>query len=64
MADDVLNRTHSAQDRSRIDIRKEHEVRYWAEALHCTRDALVQTVRQVGVVAEDVRLHLAQQKYH
>jgi hypothetical protein len=63
VANDSLERGPSAQDGDRINIHEEHEVRFWMNALHCTRDALVETVRRVGVMAEDVRQLLAQQRY-
>ena len=38
MADDLSNR--GPQDRSRINMSEEHEVRYWTEALGVSREAL------------------------
>jgi len=56
MADDLNNR--SGQDRLRINVNEEHEVRYWTEALGVSRDELVRAVQAVGVMAADVRSHL------
>lgn len=57
MADDLNNR--GQQDRSRINVHEEHEVRYWTEALGVNRDQLERAVRQVGPSASAVREHLA-----
>lgn len=48
------------QDRSRINVHEEHEVRYWTEALGITRDQLVAAVREVGPMADAVRAKLGQ----
>lgn len=53
MADDLNNR--GAQDRSRIAMEEEHEVRYWTEALGVTKEELQRAVDQVGNGAEAVR---------
>jgi hypothetical protein len=53
MADDLKNR--SAQDRSRIAMGEEHEVRYWTEALGVTKEELQRAVDQVGHGADAVR---------
>lgn len=57
MSDD-LNK-HGQQDRSRINVHEEHEVRYWTEALGVSREELAKAVEQVGVSASAVRAHLA-----
>lgn len=46
------------QDRSRINVHEEHEVRYWTEALGVSREALEKAVAAVGVSADKVREHL------
>jgi len=56
MSDDTTNR--GAQDRSRININEEHEVRYWTGALGVTREQLEAAVQAVGVSAAAVREHL------
>jgi hypothetical protein len=42
-------------DRTRVSVEQEHEVRYWTEALGCTREELEQAVRTVGNNADAVR---------
>lgn len=56
MADNLQNA--GAQDRARINVHEEHEVRYWTEALGVSREQLEQAVSQVGVSATAVREHL------
>lgn len=56
MSDDLENR--GGQDRLRINVREEHEVRYWTDALGVSREQLEDAVRAVGVMAADVRKHL------
>ena len=46
------------QDRSRINIHEEWEVRHWTEALGVTREELEKAVAEVGVSAEAVRERL------
>ncbi len=46
------------QDRSRINVHEEWEVRYWTEALGVSREALEKAVAAVGVSADKVREHL------
>jgi hypothetical protein len=57
MPDDPSKR--GAQDRSRININEEHELRYWTETLGVTRDRLKQLVKQVGTRAEKVRAQIS-----
>lgn len=47
-----------AQDRSRINVHEEWEVRYWTEALGVSKEQLEEAVKQVGPVADQVREHL------
>jgi hypothetical protein len=56
MADDLKNR--GTQDRARINVNEQHEVRYWTDALGISREQLVAAVEAVGPMAEDVRQHL------
>ncbi|WP_208278812.1 DUF3606 domain-containing protein [Massilia oculi] len=56
MSDDLNKR--GQQDRTRINMHEEHEVRYWTEALGVTREELQRAVDQVGVSAAAVREHL------
>ena len=53
MADDLNNR--GQQDRSRINVNEEHEVRYWTETLGVTKAQLEQAVKDVGPTAAAVR---------
>lgn len=57
MSDDLKNR--GEQDRLRINVHEEHEVRYWTKELNVTRDELERAVKAVGVMAADVRKYLA-----
>jgi hypothetical protein len=43
------------QDRSRINVHEEWEVRYWTEALGVSREELEKAVAAVGVSADKVR---------
>ena len=52
MADDPNIR--GQQDRQRINMNQEHEVRYWSEKLGCTADELRKIVDEVGPMAEAV----------
>jgi len=56
MSDDLNNR--GAQDRSRINLQEDHEVRYWTEALKISKDELERVVAKVGNSAEAVRKKL------
>jgi hypothetical protein len=53
MSDDLNNR--GAQDRNRISLSEEHEVRYWTKALGVTSEELKRLVDKVGNSAEAVR---------
>lgn len=57
MSDDLNKR--GQQDRSRINVHEEHEVRYWTEALGVSREQLERAVAEAGPVADAVRAHLA-----
>ncbi|MEN3277367.1 MAG: hypothetical protein V7631_3157 [Massilia sp.] len=46
------------QDRSRINVNEEWEVRHWTEALGVSREQLEKAVSEVGVMADAVREHL------
>ncbi len=56
MSDDMNNR--GPQDRARISLTEEHEVRYWTNALGVTREQLADAVHAVGNSADKVRAHL------
>lgn len=46
------------QDRARINVNEEWEVRHWTEALGVSREELERAVRQVGPSVTAVREHL------
>lgn len=56
MADDKNNR--GPQDRSRISMSEDYEVRYWTEALGVSKEELQRAVDQVGNGADAVREYL------
>jgi hypothetical protein len=56
MADDLTRRC--GQDRARINIHQEHEVRDWAARFGVTREQLKAAVQAVGDRADDVERHL------
>ena len=47
-----------AQDRARISMGEEHEVRYWTKALGVTKEQLAAAVAKVGNSADAVRREL------
>ncbi len=57
MADDPNYR--GAQDRSRINVHQEHEVRYWTEKFGVNADQLKAAVKEVGPTASAVEQWLA-----
>jgi hypothetical protein len=59
MSDDLTKR--GPQDRSRISMQEEHEVRHWTQALGVTREELQALVDRVGNNAAAVREALAKQ---
>ena len=56
MSDDLNKR--GQQDRIRINVNEEHEVRYWTQELGVTREELERAVKAVGVMVDDVRKYL------
>jgi hypothetical protein len=53
MSDDLTNK--GQQDRSRISLSEEHEVRYWTEALGVSRGELERLVKEHGNSAAKIR---------
>jgi hypothetical protein len=53
MADDKTNR--GAQDRSRINVHEDYEVRYWTQALGVSAERLRELVEKHGTSAKAVR---------
>jgi hypothetical protein len=60
MADDSTKR--GAQDRARINVHQEHEVRHWTKALGVTQEQLKEIVGRVGPIAEDVRAEVGKMR--
>lgn len=56
MSDDLKNR--GPQDRSRINVNEDHELRYWSKELAVSEDQLRAAVKAVGVSVEAVKKHL------
>ena len=56
MADDETNL--GDQNRSRVDVSEEREVRYWTDRLGVSKSQLEEAVREVGPTAEAVETEL------
>ena len=56
MSDNLEDR--GAQDRSRINVHEEWEVRHWTEALGVSKEELERAVKAVGPSVNAVREHL------
>jgi Protein of unknown function (DUF3606) len=56
MADDPKIR--GPQDRTRINLHQEHEVRYWTTTLGVSKEQLEAIVRQVGDSVEAVKAEI------
>ena len=56
MADDLKNR--GAQDRARVNVHEDHEVRYWREKWGVTKQQLADAVKKVGVSVDAVAQEL------
>ena len=56
MADDLKNR--GAQDRARVNVHEEHEVRYWTEKWGVTKQQLAAAVKKAGVSVDAVAREL------
>lgn len=56
MADDKTNR--GPQDRSRINLSEDYEVRYWTEKFGVSKAQLEAAVRKVGASADAVEMEL------
>ena len=56
MADNKQDR--GQQDRSRIDVNEDYELRYWTKELGVSPDELKSAVQKVGPSAKAVREHL------
>ena len=56
MSDNLQNR--GQQDRSRINVHEDYEVRHWTEALGVSKEELEKAVKSVGPSVSAVREHL------
>lgn len=56
MADDKTKTDY--RDRDRINVNEPYEVEYWKKELGVTKDKLVDTVREVGPMVDDVKKKL------
>jgi hypothetical protein len=56
MADDKTNR--GAQDRSRINLSEDYEVRYWTDKFGVSKSQLEDAVREVGASSDVVEAAL------
>jgi len=56
MSDDLTNR--GPQDRARINVNEDHELRYWTKELGVSEQQLKEAVKAVGVAVEAVKEHL------
>lgn len=57
MTDDTTKR--GGQDRTRIDVSQDYELRYWSQKFGVTEEQLRQAVARVGDRAEKVKEHLS-----
>ncbi|GJE12386.1 DUF3606 domain-containing protein [Methylobacterium longum] len=56
MADDLDRR--EPEDKFKINVHEEWELRYWARRFGVTREQIVDAVRRVGVQTRDVARYL------
>ena len=56
MADDKTKA--SGQDRTRVSLSDDYEVRDWAKKFGVTKEELIAAVKQVGNQSRDVETHL------
>ena len=61
MSDD---KSKTVADRKRINVHKDHELRYWSHRFGGSRDELKRTVSKVGVMADDVARALGKSWLH
>jgi hypothetical protein len=60
MSDDKSN--SSGQDRQRINVNQDYELRDWAKSMNTTPERIKEAVQAVGDRAEKVREYLSQDK--
>jgi hypothetical protein len=56
MSDELSNR--GKQDRDRINLNEDYEVRDWAKSLGVSEDELRSAVAKAGPMVKDVKAHL------
>ena len=56
MADDLKNR--GAQDRGRVNVNEDHEVRYWTQKWGVSKEELAAAVQKAGVSVDAVAREL------
>jgi Protein of unknown function (DUF3606) len=56
MVDDLKDR--GAQDRSRVNVNEDHEVRYWTQKWGVSKEQLADAVQKVGVSVDAVAREL------
>jgi len=59
MSDNLQDR--GQQDRSRINVHEDYEVRHWTQALGVSKEELEKAVKAVGPSVSAVREHLGKQ---
>lgn len=59
MSDDTTKR--GGQDRGRINVNEDYELRSWSKKLGVTADELKAAVKAAGTNAKDVEAHLKRQ---
>jgi hypothetical protein len=62
MSDDPSKR--GKQDRPRINVSEDHELRYWTEKFRVSQDELKSAVQKLGPMATDVQQHLGVGRMH
>ena len=60
MADNLQDR--GPQDRNRINVNEDYEVRYWTKEFGISEDALRDAVKRVGPMVDDVRAELRRKR--
>jgi hypothetical protein len=56
IADELKSR--GAQDRARVNVNEDHEVRYWTQKWGVSKEQLAAAVKKVGVSADAVAREL------
>jgi len=61
MADDP--NIQGPEDRTRVNLSQDYEIRYWTKRFGCTADELRAAVKSAGPMAADVERALQKQKH-